>query len=458
MASHQILVFSGSYPERQPAGDTLSLTGPLDTVTSVITATGALTLAPGGSGGIQADNTRNARGDFAIDLQLSTDANTQVASGSSAMILGGARNTANGTRSMVVGGEDNISTGTASCVLSGDGGVIDVSCAYSVIAGGQSCELLNSDYSFIGCGDTCTINASNSCFIGGGVSNDIASGATSSVIAGGSNNDVTGVASAILGGQTNVIAGTRSAIGAGQGQSCSGDYAGIFTGNGCSITGSGDWSVICGGASNAATNAYAIVGGGRNNTVSGLYSTSIGGRYNVASGVYSTCLGGYDNDAVTGNSVTMGRQAKTFQQGQFAFASAGGFAAAGDCQRMLNTLRRATSNATSRYMYVDGASEQLTVPADTSWTFDLLVNAIELDGSNSAGYSIQGVITRDGTANVAFVGGTPTTTVIAESDSNWDCVVEADTTNQALAIKITGVAATTVRWNCRAEILQTQAS
>src|SRR4030042_4224055 len=107
------------------------------------------------------------------------------------------------------------------------------------------------------------------------------------------------------------------------------------------------------------------------------------------------------------------------------------FASTGDCQRMVCTLRRATSNATPRYMYVDGAAEQLTVPANTCWAFSLMVAAMKSEGTHVAGYEIKGVAYRDGDGNITFAGGTPATTVIAETNAAWDCVVEADTTNQA---------------------------
>ena len=123
---------------------------------------------------------------------------------------------------------------------------------------------------------------------------------------------------------------------------------------------------------------------------------------------------------------------------------------------MVCTLRRATSNATPRYMYVDGAAEQLTIPANTCWAFSLMVAAMKSDGTDVAGYDIRGVAYRDGDGHVTFAGGTPSTTVIAETNAAWDCVVEADTTNQAVAVKVTGPAATSINWVARAEIIQTQ--
>lgn len=438
MADRQILVFSGAQPVQQPANDKLILTGPLDTVTHYVTAAAELVLMPGGNSGIQSSNLRDARGDFSIDLQLSTDADTQVASGSSAMILGGARNTANGIRAMVVGGEDNTTTGQASCILSGDQGSIDAGSVFSVIAGGQNNSLINSDYAFIGSGDTCTANASNNASIGGGVSNDVAN-STAGTIAGGSNNDVTGVAGTVCGGQTNAAAGSRAFIGGGRGNICDGDYAGVCSGNGCTVSAAGD---------------YGVVSGGKDNDATALYAACVGGLLNVASGNYATCLGGNDCEAQEQYSSALGWSAVATHNGEFAFCGSDSYLSPGDSQWMLLTLRRATSNATPRFMYTDGAADTLTLPANTSWTFDILVNGFKTDGSATAGYRIQGVIYRDGSGNVTFAGGTPTTTVIAETDATWDCVVEANVAAQALDIKVTGSAATAINWTAKAEIVQ----
>ena len=69
---------------------------------------------------------------------------------------------------------------------------------------------------------------------------------------------------------------------------------------------------------------------------------------------------------------------------------------------------------------------------------------------------MKGGVKEIGDGNLTFGGGPPATTVIAETNAAWDCVVEADTTNQAVAIKVTGPAATSINWVARAEIVQTQ--
>ena len=93
----------------------------------------------------------------------------------------------------------------------------------------------------------------------------------------------------------------------------------------------------------------------------------------------------------------------------------------------------------------------MIIPADTTWAFSALIAARsdETDGNNAAIYKIEGGLKRDEANNTALVG-TPTVTVIAEDTDAipWsvDCV--ADDTNEALAIRVTGEAATNIRWVC----------
>ena len=98
--------------------------------TAVIKAAGAdanigLALMPKGNGAITAqvpDGTvtgGNARGPYAVDLQMFRTANTQVASGSYSTVAGGYGNKASATNSTVAGGYGNTASGTYSTVAGG---------------------------------------------------------------------------------------------------------------------------------------------------------------------------------------------------------------------------------------------------------------------------------------------------------------------------------------------------
>jgi hypothetical protein len=85
----------------------------------------SLVLSPKGTGALLAHKPNgavsggNARGANAVDLQMVRTAATQVASGTSAFIGGGERNTATGSYPVCVGGSNNTSSGTGNVVVGG---------------------------------------------------------------------------------------------------------------------------------------------------------------------------------------------------------------------------------------------------------------------------------------------------------------------------------------------------
>ncbi|MBL7999056.1 MAG: hypothetical protein JNL32_10510, partial [Candidatus Kapabacteria bacterium] len=146
------------------------------------TADISLVLAPKGNGALIAskpDGTAtggDARGNFAVDLQLNRTADTMVASGNRSVIAGGSSNTASGFYSIVLGGLNNTASGVHSKVFSGNNNVSS--------------------------GDTSSVISGSS---------NLASG-TKSIILTGRNNVASGDGSAILSGQDNVASGLRSVV------------------------------------------------------------------------------------------------------------------------------------------------------------------------------------------------------------------------------------------------------
>ena len=469
MANREILVFNGSRVMQQPCGDTLVLCGPLNTVTYIITATGALTLTPGGDAGIQADNTRNDRGDFAIDLQLSATANTQVASGSSSMILGGARNTANGIRSMVVGGEDNTSSGQASVILSGDQNEIEANASYSAILGGRLNDIIESDYSIICCGDTNNINVSDSCFIGGGVGHLIETGATGAFIGGGSNNDILGTAlvGVCCGGQNASVGGSRAGTVAGRYASAQGSYAFVGAGLSCTVTSAGVYGCIVGGRNNTVTADYGCVVGGYFNDATGDYSGALSGYNSNAEGAYSVVAGGSNGTAsgsyscVPGGSRCVASSDYGFACGYRAVATFSGamahsgayVARTGDSQAQVVQMQGSTADATAKLLYTNGVDEKLVMTANTCWAFRCLGQGFNFDTeAESVAYEISGLCRRTGTGNIAFVG-TPTSVLLGRDNASHSITATVNTTTQSLDFVIQGTAATNIKWAARVELV-----
>jgi hypothetical protein len=112
-------------------------------------------------------------------------------------------------------------------------------------------------------------------------------------------------------------------------------------------------------------------------------------------------------------------------------------------------LRNETTNNTATALFLDGTAGtlRLVVGNNSVWTFDILVTARRTDATGGgAGYRFVGVIRKDATAGSTTFVGTPSKTVIGETDAAWDAAVTANTTNGDLRVTVTGQNGKTVRW------------
>lgn len=207
---------------------------------------------------------------------------------------------------------------------------------------------------------------------------------------------------------------------------------------------SGEYSTIGGGGSNKASNEGATVSGGSVNVASGYGSTVSGGISNQASGYRSTVVGGSNNVASGTNSTAMGSLANASKLAQLAHGTTGFSSTPGQSQRSVYVLPCTTVDATPTVMYLDDVGEYLlTIDDDTVWNFRAEIVAMTADAAKYAAYTVTGLIKRaNGTVAVAGVA----TTVVNESTAGWDATAEADDTNKALNITVTGEAGTTIRW------------
>lgn len=191
-----------------------------------------------------------------------------------------------------------------------------------------------------------------------------------------------------------------------------------------------------------ASGTVSAIGGGFHNTASGLIATVVGGSENTASGAWATVLGGNANQATTQNTIAGGQYANATRFGQIALAN-GRFSAVGDSQLGIIVLKALTTDATPTVMYPNDEFEFNTIADDTVWNFRAEIVAMTADAAKYAAYTVVGLVKRaNGTVAVAGVA----TTTINESDGGWDATAEADDTNKALSIKVTGAAGTTIRW------------
>lgn len=158
----------------------------------------------------------------------------------------------------------------------------------------------------------------------------------------------------------------------------------------------------------------------------------------IGSGAVATAEGGF--------AVGAGSNARIY--GQQAFAN-GSFTGAGDAQEGLYVLRNETTNNTLTELYLNGAAatERLVLPNNSVFTFDILVAARRTDAvGGGAAYRFVGVARKDTTAGSITFIGTPSKTVIGETDAPWDAAVSVDTTNGSIRVRVTGQNAKTIRW------------
>lgn len=346
-----------------------------------------------------------------------------------ATISGGISNTASGYRSTVSGGYCNTASARCSSV------------------GGGACNITNARHSRIGGGHRNIIQSpTNECCsrgatIGGGVGHNTSGGTLDantgdltgaisccnagafSTIGGGLRNCATGACSTVSGGYGNTAKELRSTVG-----------------GGLNNTAYDAHSTVAGGCANTASGSSSTVGGGALNSACGNFSTVVGGLANTSSGYHATVIGG-----VYGKATRYGETSH----------AAGRFAANGDAQHTILIARRNTTDATPNVLlFLDGNSARLTIPASTAWTFSIKLSAYNNTNNQAAWWIFRGGIRRNAADKTALVGS-----LIVENDSEStlstaSATVVADDTNQALEIRVTGVAAKDIRWVAVADISQ----
>jgi len=207
---------------------------------------------------------------------------------------------------------------------------------------------------------------------------------------------------------------------------------------------------------------------GANNVAAGNYSVALG-YTNSAAGLCSvalgeTCVVGADAEAgfaagrscaVTGShSVAVGYQAVADHPHQIAFAG-GYFEDPGDAQISTLVAKVATSDATETDLNLATASDRMTLADKDCWFFEIHVTGVQSDLSHALAMKFEGLVKRDG-STTSIVGGV-LKTIISRTDSAWDARVVADDTNDALVVKVTGKAATAIRWVSRVHLTEVSA-
>lgn len=397
-------------------------------------------------------------------------------------IAGGARNdiTATSNTSTIVGGEDGLIDASTNCTINGGSvNTITIGCIASTVGGGVQNDIDASVQATIAGGNGGTIHNGRRSTIGGGITNTITAGtiniAQQNFLGGGDTNDITDCQDcAIAGGDTNSInASSQSSIAGGNLCAITTTSTLSFIGGGytntiddslrCVIGGgwingisnSADYCVIGGGRDNSiAASQYCQIGGGRGNamTGSGDYNVICGGQLNVGPGTasYTSILGGLVNAVEAQYCVAQGGYSVAALYGESAQAS-GRLASNGDAQTSVLVARNTTTDATVTSLFLDGSAAVITVPTNTLWTFSAMISGFQDTGAAGAGYKLEGVIARDGSAGAALIG-TPIKTVLGETTASWDAT--ADASANTLRLRVTGQAGTNINWVARIEVTQ----
>jgi hypothetical protein len=383
-----------------------------------------------GGGGIGSGWANRVTDNFGVvaggrNNQAGSDDGT-LTNGEFAVVSGGRANTASGEEALVGGGWNNLAGGERAFIGGGSGNVVTTTAGHGVVVGGLDNEA-SGNVCFVGGGESNTA-AGNRSFIGGGMLNVTQPMTAYAAIVGGRSNTAGGQFSFIGNGYLNEALGFRSAIVGGE-QNATHDWFG-FIANGDSNEVWGDYSSIGGGYGNVITGTMAVIGGGGYHVADGARTTIAGGQGNTASENYATVPGGF-NAAAT-------------HYGEMAYAS-GRFDERGDAQTSTYVLRRTSSGTTQTQLFLNpGSNARITLPVSRTMTFDILVVAAA-DNGDAASYQYAGGIKHTSAGGTALIGSVQELMAL-EDDSSWSVDIDADTSNDALRIRVAGSAGRTVRW------------
>mgnify|MGYP002620861234 CR=1 FL=1 len=209
-----------------------------------------------------------------------------------------------------------------------------------------------------------------------------------------------------------------------------------------------------------ATSGTSAVAIGKLAKATGAYSTAIGestqatasnstsiGYYNQSTGQGSVTLG-YDARATGVQSTAIGLATRNAVNGSLKFAG-GKHQASGDAQAGLYPLMAETTDATQTTMVTyhnnsatASTNNQIIANTDTAVSFIGTVVGKQSGSANVAAFKIEGVIVNNG-GTTTLVNSAIT---VLDNTPSWALALSADDTNDALSVKVTGAAATSIRW------------
>lgn len=192
---------------------------------------------------------------------------------------------------------------------------------------------------------------------------------------------------------------------------------------------------------------------GYGNTVTG-WDAHAEGDSNTASGG-DAHVEGKDCEVSAYSGHASGSSSLASLYSEYAHAS-GKFASRGDAQYSRYVARRAATHSAANWytLFLDGADDLLTIPANTVFNF-----RVQLVGKNDAdtkrfAFNITGAIARDGANNTSILGTPTVTAVYGADDTDFEAQAVADDTNEALLIQVrdTTSGGDLIRWVATIEV------
>lgn len=139
--------------------------------------------------------------------------------------------------------------------------------------------------------------------------------------------------------------------------------------------------------------------------------------------------------------------------------SNGSFVAQGDAQAQRYVVRNMTTDATPTNLFLDGVGTALKLPATFS-TLTFKVNIVGQSVPTTGVYSasLEGGIWRTSTPGSTSLIDTAVKTMELKGSNSWSSDVIADTTNDAVAVQVTGEVGKTIQWVAEIETVVTFAA
>ena len=103
-----------------------------------------------------------------------------------------------------------------------------------------------------------------------------------------------------------------------------------------------------------------------------------------------------------------------------------------------------TTDSTLTELFLDDVNSRITLDNNTTMMFEADIVGRDSTGAKHCAFKLSGVI--DNTNGSTILINNVSETIVAETVEAWSAVAQADDTNDALVIKVTGEGATTIKW------------